>query len=217
MNGKSNQHRRSSGAAGKGGNVAVEFHTVAQTSVVANTAQNFPVRPDNYSNQVLSVSDGYELFRVRRLRVRILLLVSGTAALGVVASVPNTPPAAFTPITELLDSLPHAGPAETRWSKWLEVRPQTLSGPFPWYHTRVGTFDPTEAAPATVCLIGSAAGILMAEWRGVFEFKNPCDPANTPEEKALLHKFRVTRDQEDLKKERDLLLKKLSPSACTAP
>ncbi len=174
--------------------VTIPFHQINQEVLAAGVLSG-PIRPDQFGTSLNAVSDGYELFRVTSLRFRVFSLASGCIA-GVVTSVPNTVPSSSAQIGELLESVQHNGTKETTWSRWVNVRKDTISGPFNWYHTRVGTFDVTEAAPATVCYAGTGTETLAVEWSGVMQFKDPAAIANTPAQLALVRELRVQREIE---------------------
>ncbi len=157
---------------------SVPFHVISQANLVAGALQ-LALRPDNLGTSLASISDGYELFRFRSFRFRIFAFTTAGNA-GVVTSVPNSPPTTTLGIGELLDSVQHEAALETRWSKWVQVQISTLTGPFPWYHTRLGTFDPTEAAPATFCFAGTGTAAIAYEAYGVVQFKDVAPTAATP-------------------------------------
>lgn len=193
--------------------VKVPFHYIGRVTLAAGVFSG-QVRPDQFGLGLMSISDGYELFRVPNLKFRILA-ASAEGGLGVVTSVPNTSPGTVAQIGELLDSVVHEGPTETMWSRWVNVGKAVLAGPFSWYHTRIGTFDATEAAPATLCYVGSGTNTIAVEFYGLIEFKDIASTANTPEELAILRDMRLARAHQQAVRARERLLSQLSPGVST--
>ncbi len=197
--------------------VTVPFHSIAMVALAGGAASG-PVRPDQFGTSLASVSDGYELFRVPSLRFRVFSSAAAALAAGVVTSVPNTVPATLPTIGELLDSVQHQGSGvETQWSRWINVRKDTLSGPFGWYHTRLGTFDPTEAAPATLCYAGTGTNTFYSEVMGVMQFKDPAATADTPAAVALRSAIRKDRFEQDELRLRQRVLQVLQATPGGAP
>jgi len=164
-------------------------------SLVAG-ANSLVVRPDSFGTAISSISDGFALFRVKRLRFRCFAFTAA-CAVGVVTSIPNTLPASRTAVIELRDSITHEALLQTSWSNWVNVSPSTFSGPFTWYHTRAGTYDFTETIPCTFVAFGAGTNVVDLEIFGVMEFKDEVPTTSTPEERALLTAFRAKRDSDD--------------------
>ncbi len=200
----------------KGKIVAVPFHQIAVYTLSSGVFLP-TIRPDSFGTGLLSVSDAYELFRVKRFKFRILAFTTPCAA-GVITSTPNTLPGTIAQVGELMESVLHAGPQESVWSRWVTVSKQTLAGPYAWYHTRAGTFDATESAPATFCLAGTGSNQALVDVIGEMEFKDIAATANTPEQLALLNQVRKASAETRAAEERKRLLAVLaysgvSPSA----
>jgi len=172
--GKKGRAPRSSNA-GVLSRVSFKFFSVVALSAGTST---LPLRPDQFGTAISSVSDGFDLFRVVSFRMKI---VDGTApcAAAVIGSVPNTLPSTRTTICEIIDSCVHGGPTMTVPAGFT-VRPATLNGPLPWYHTRAGTYDVTESVPATIVFGGGASDNVSVWYSGTFEFKDPIPTSSTP-------------------------------------
>jgi len=110
---------------------------------------------------------------------------------------------------ELIDAVDHEAGAQSNWSQWVRVRKTTLTGPFPWYHTRAGTFDTTEINPAILVFSGTGTAVVTVEIVIDFEFKDPVPTASTPEEFELLRRFRALRLKDDDDAARVRLLQRL--------
>jgi len=188
--------------------VTAEFHEVLTVALVAG-ANNEIIRPDTFGTSITALSDGYDLFKCVRFSFRIFALTTSAIA-GVVSSVPNTLPTTIATVSELLDSVYHLGPQQTGWSEWVRVNGSVLAGPYPWYHTRAGTFLETESVPATLVLAGSSTNTVVVEVRGTFTFKDPLPTSSTPS--ALLLRARAKQEEEQaaLVKRKAELLKVLS-------
>ncbi len=165
--------------------VRVPFRFIYVGTLVAGVV-NSGLRPDVLSTSLSSISDAYELYRLNKLKFRILPVTSSTGpqAVGVVTSFPNTIPASLAQISELIDGVQWGGAAtETQPTRWISVRKQVLAGPQSWYHTRAGTYDVTETICCTLCAAGTGTQVVNVELLGEFEFKDIAATANTP--KAL--------------------------------
>ena len=195
--------------------VSVQFHSIG-TVTLASGSSIVSVRPDNFGTSLASVSDGYELFRVTQLRLRIFAK-TGVASTGVVSSVPNTSPTTLSQNGELLDSVQHEGPLETMWSRWLSVRKDTLRGPFEWYHTRAGTFDATESAPATICHAGTGTNTIDVEYYGTMQFKDPAATANTPAALEIRAQLRMLLEREQRMRTKAQVVAALAETGCVTP
>jgi len=190
--------------------VRVPFHFYG-TIVLAGGVATLQVRPDLFGSGLLSISDAYQNFRVPRLAFRIFANAAPAAA-GVVTGDPNTAPNSLASIMELMDAVVHQSTLETVWSRWVRVDKKVLAGPFPWYHTRAGTFDPTESIPALMCFAGTGTDNIQLEVIGLMEFKDICATADTPAAVELRRRARELVTQAGREKDRAQLIHVLSAS-----
>lgn len=171
-------------------------------------AANLVLSPSQLGSAIVSVSDGFDFFRWKRLRFRLFASTTPSFA-GVVSGSPNVPPTIAGDIMQLQAAVTHLGPLETQWSRWVTVPKGVISGPLPWYHTRVGTFSVTEANPCVLVVGGTGTNAINVELEGVLTFKDPIPTSATPV--ALLYRQKA-RDEEVralTQRERDRLLKLL--------
>jgi len=164
--------------------------------------------PSFLGTSISSTSDGYSLFRIRSMWFRILALTTGAAA-GVITSFPNTLPSTRNLVMELVDAVDHEAGAQSNWTEKVRVHKAVLAGPFPWYHTRQGTFDISEVVPAVLQIVGTGTAVVLVEIMIDFEFKDPVPTASTPAELAMLREFRALRAKDDDTAARVRLLKQL--------
>ncbi len=177
-------------------------------------AGSFGPIPANLGTSIQSVSDGYDLFRIRALKFRIFALTGGAAA-ACISSVPNTvPTASRTQLMEILESVDHEGPAQTVWSEWVHVRPPTFSGPFPWYHTRTGTFDVTEYQPCTIYFAGTGTNTVQVQIRVVYDFRDPIPTVSTPMEIAMRKELLLLRSEQSRQQLKEKMLRGLLERGC---
>ncbi len=162
--------------------------------------------PGFLGTSIVSVSDGYSLFRIKKLKFRILALTTAASA-AFLPSVPNTLPATNATNMEGVASIFHAGPVETVFSPWVSVPAAVFSGPLPWYHTRPGTFDVTEVYPCVLNILGTGTNSLYVDIEGTFQFKDPLTTNSTPMIDQLRRQIRDEEARILLEKERNRLLK----------
>lgn len=187
--------KRSGGRGGvASGYTTAPFHYYAPQAMAAGVA-SIQINPASLSSAILGISDGFSLFRVKKLRFRILALTSG-CAVGLITSSPNANPATRTAVMELHEAVDHETGFETQWSRWVTGLKSTIAGPLPWYHTRAGTYDVTEYCPCLLAFVGSGTNVCNIEIYGVLEFKDEVPTASTPQEFALLRQFRAARDRD---------------------
>lgn len=191
-------------------NDLVDVHFFWNVTLVAG-AENLPLRPDNFGSAVVSISDGYDFFRWRRLKFRVFAL--SAALTGAVCSgSPNVPPTTSADLGQLPASVLHNGPLETMWSRWVTVPPGVFLGPLPWYHTRLGTFSVTEVNPCLLLASGTGTDTAFIEVVGVMEFKDVIPTSATPAAVKLRAEARRLESKAVDARQRDTLLKLLGTS-----
>ncbi len=133
--------------------------------------------------RVQTEADGWSLFRILRMKFRILppaLAANQVLTVGsFLAGVADTPPSTTAQASELLCGCTLGG-LQTTPSEWANVSPKDLAGPLPWYKTFVGASAYEEASPGTIYFVGSGTLPITAEFRGIYEFKSAIATANTP-------------------------------------
>jgi len=169
-------------------------HYFASVALAAGVAA-LSIAPQFLGTSIAAVSDGFTLFKIKSLKFRIFAL-SGGAACGVMASIPNTAPNTSRGVLmELLDAVDHEAGSQTQWSEWVHVRRATYAGPLEWYHTRTGTYDTTEVVPCSMYFSGTGTNIVNLEIFASFQFKDPAPTAATP--MALALRSQIKRSEED--------------------
>ncbi len=187
------------------------FHTVINGNFAAGLT-SIGVAPSSFA-RVLVEADVWALFRVRKLAFRLMPTSPSTVAQagGFIGAIQDGPPGSFAQIVELLSSCVK-GVGQTVPSSWVHVTRQELAGPFPWYKTIAGTPDATEESPGTIYVAGTGTEAVTVEVKGVFEFKTGVNSANTPLAIRLRQEIRAERLQLYKQRERDTLLRILSPT-----
>ncbi len=182
---------------------SMSFHVVTSVTMSSNVA-TVVVNP-GLSTRLTTEADGFNLFRVKSLKFRILPTAL-LQAVGYFAGISDTPPATNALITELLSSTQITATQVTP-TDWISVGSSELMGPFPWYKTVPGTTDASEESPGTLAFRSSGAtDVVVLELRGEFEFKDPIAAANTPEELMLKEKMRKVRAERLAQLRRDKVL-----------
>ncbi len=182
------------------------FKVALSTQTSAANVWTLLLGPAFLGTRVATESDAWSFYKLTRFRFRIK---SATllAVAGVVSSRPNTLPATQADIGELLDSVPDLGALTFVWSAWVNVRPETLMGPLPWYHTRTGTYDATETVAATLCgWTSGATDVTYLEYEGDIVFRDPVAINNTPMIAELRLRIRELEQADAKKHARDRLL-----------
>lgn len=223
--------------------IVMPFHVVYRQGVVAtNQVFNF-VLNGNALGRASTVADSWALFRLKKLRFRIMpVAVTATVgspptyvAIGYVTSIPDTNPATFGQVTELTNSTLIAITAtngsiaisdgQTMPSNWVEISGDDLHGPFPWYKSIPGTADATEEAPGQISVAYDAVaptsytGTFAIEVEGVVEFKGGVDivQSGTSLDSELLAKVRADRIERARMVERTKILSILAPPEQNQP
>jgi hypothetical protein len=161
----------------------VPFRSVAGMGGASTTAAT-PLQPSTFS-RVGAIADAYDLFRVTKLRFRILPNAA-VASLGWYPGINDTAPANTANFGENVYATIISASA-TAPSPWVDVPPAALRGMFAWYKSVPGTLDPSEETQGNIYnLSTAAAGTHLYEVEGIFEFKGPVNTGATPMLRASL-------------------------------
>jgi predicted enzyme related to lactoylglutathione lyase len=191
-------------------NIEEEFSVLAAVTLAAG-ANNVAMNP-SLASRLSALADAYEFYRLRKLKFRVHPngTQSNMVAAVFQAGVVDTAPTTVLQCSEGVNST-FNGSRATVPSAWCEVAPEDLKGAFPWYKSVQGTPDTSEEIVGYIYLAGSTTESISLEVRGVMEFKQSIAPANTPMEVELRARLRQERQAAAATREREVLLKALSP------
>ncbi len=168
---------------------------VPLTTTTTTGSLNFT--PANISTRLTTLADVWELFRIDKMRFRLVPQTTGSTTTGVgVAWIPDivdTIPATLAAQQAFINStfgLCPSGGALYQVSKfdWVNIPVQDLRGALPWYKAVEGSPAVWLECPGLFSLVcaGSGAAItIYIEVEGVLTFKGAADPGSTPYERAL--------------------------------
>jgi hypothetical protein len=204
--------------------VSVPFHgmTLIATSALTAIAYNFNPTVLSASlgiTRPLQIADNYAQFRVDKLAFRVHPMAAeanGYLAFGYVGGVQDTFPATLAAIGELISSNV-LGASEQVPTGWVKPTKQELAGPFPWYHSVVGTMDATEESPGTLVFYPQSTGSFMFEIKGVLTFKISVGGGNTPAQLKLMKELRELRAAKAAEDERARLVRVLGGQPVIVP
>ncbi len=159
----------------------------------ATTAQlaTIPIYPAAFP-RVLDIADGFDLFRVTKLRYRLLppQSANGTTALSqrcaaaFYPGITDNPPGSVSDISENLTRAV-TGVGQTTPSAWSDVPKELLRGSIPWYKTIVGSPEAADEIIGYVYAISDqTAGAVILDFEGIFEFKGSANTGATPMERS---------------------------------
>ncbi len=193
----------------------VEIHfsslaTCASNQVAINVSPN-----TNFSVRLGQAADQFGLFRVNKLKFRLLPYsgMLGDGSLAWIAGVTDTKPSTNISNLECMHSVPMATNQSVP-SRWINVPTSDLRGYQPWYKTIPGSPDTAQEIPGVLNFCSAnAAGVLSFEWYAQIELKDPIATGSTPEEVMLSRRLAEIRAKRVLDRERNKLLLTLSPTA----
>jgi hypothetical protein len=181
----------------------MSFHSLS-SQTLAGGALSIAVSPA-LTARCTTEADGWNWYRVKALKFRILAL-TGPCAAGFVEGKPDTQPSTIATVGELLDSVLHGGSTEFVWSRWVEVPKIALAGALPWYKTIPGAATDEEELSGLLVFGGTTTNGLLLDVFFTFEFKGPVSTTNTPLQVELQLKLHEERRRIHAAKQRDGLL-----------
>lgn len=161
--------------------VLVPFKALLDTTGAATYTQ--ALNPAAISTRVSAVGDGFELYKLVKLRFRLLPStnpMTGVFAACFLPGVVDNPPASAATVTSCMN---HAilGLTQSVPSGWVNVDKVSLQGYQPWYKTIVGTPNPAEEIQGNIFVIAATPTRVLMEFDGVIAFKGAVDVAATPQ------------------------------------
>jgi len=197
------------------GDAIIPFHALVHVDTVTNLATVALDASSAISDRVNEALDIFQYYRYEKLSFRIHP-VGAESAVCFLGSVANTAPMSRSEIMENLDTAYLAAFMNIP-TKWTNVPSSRLRGQFPWFKTRQGTSDVTEAVQGAFYFwTASSSGTCIIEFRGEVRGNSPIDPSDTVAIRELRQKVRELRDAEAKQKERDKILSLLAPVSSTA-
>ncbi len=164
------------------------------------------------SQRIQSIADDFALYKYKRLSCRLHVNGVTDFSVGFVGNIPVNTPASHADNMNSLDAT-FCPAGQLVPSDWVTVPPKRLAGQFPWYRTRLGTFDQSEAIVGALYIVSSSsAATYTLEVRCAVEFKDPLDPDVSAEARVLRSKAREIAEKLIRDKERDRLLGLLAPT-----
>ncbi len=161
----------------------IPFKTVIDNALTAGQYAEL-LNPVALGDRIGAISESYQLWKINRLSYRFqpdtsvsFNMAAGFEGAGVIDNQPT-----FSELTENLFSC-LLGKGQTCPSNWVQVPPKVLKGALPWYKTEAsGNVDQWEEIPGFIAVASdsSSTATFVLELKGEVEFKDPCDPANTP-------------------------------------
>lgn len=183
--------------------VKYPFRYITSGALGTGVSQQF-MNADSFGTRLASVADTFDLYRIVRLRYR-LLPNSTRTVLQQAAWYPGIVDVQPSGIIEISTNMTGValGSSQTVPTSWMNVSPSTLKGYSVWYKSRIGTPETSEELQGTIYITGTGSETYTLELEALFEFKNALAPANAPE----------LRD----KRERDRILKLLALPTTPSP
>ncbi len=166
----------------------VPFHTIANITLNTNVF-TLDLNPTILSSRLSAIADAYNNYRCTKLEYRVhppsFTTTKRILTAGYVAGGSTTAPAAIGSIEYAYMAI--IKDAQTVPTNWVEVGREALKGPLPWYRAvPQASVDTTEESFASIYFWSDdALANCVVEIRGVFEFKDPLDPALTLERRKV--------------------------------
>lgn len=164
-------------------------------SLTGATTYAYPMQPGSFDTRGVAEADGFELYRIVKLRFRLVPAFDAgppTICAAWIAGITDTTPPTLATLAEVpLHAL--MGGGQSTPTAWVNVPSRTLKGYETWYKTIAGTPDPAQEIQGYVFVAASGTGAATLEIQAVFEFKQPAPVGSTPQmrrEKQILAQFR---------------------------
>lgn len=158
----------------------VPFHKLITNTMTGGT-YSFLLNPATLGSRLGVVADGFEEYRIIKLRFRLVRGGSTTSS-QVAAFFPgliDTSAGQLTDLSEVVQStvLPIGASIP---SSWVSVPKSVLSGPFSWYKSLASTLDSSEENQGTMAVAGTGTEAIQVELFGMMEFRGSSSTTNTP-------------------------------------
>jgi hypothetical protein len=141
------------------------------------------LNPGSLGGRVVSVADTYELYRIVKLRYRLIRNtggVSGSAAVAYYPGITDTPPTTFFTVTENPQNA-IVTEVSTTPSGWVNVKAEQLAGYQSWYKTIVGTPDPSVEIQGYLHAAATTTTFAcFLQYDIEYQFKGPVPTGSTP-------------------------------------
>ncbi len=189
-----------------GSTIVVRLKQATTGSLTAGTL-TVALQPSTF-NQIASLADGYEFYRITRLKFRLQRsgTLTGNLAMCYVAGVTDTPPNTFALAGSALDCAIQTT-TTTVPSQWVSVPPSRLKTYQAWCKTIVGTPDPSVENWGNLFFGGTGTDSFVYEIVATYEFRVICNTGLTPQE----------RGAKEREAARQRMLAILSPTPSTTP
>jgi len=170
--------------------VRVPFKYLISASLAGGIAKN-ALQPATFP-RLLDIADGYDLYRITRLKFRGVRSVTTMASVQVTGYYPgivDNNPTAYTDVSENLNSCTLAQSYQGK-SEWCVVPSFDLRGMHEWYKTIAGTPESAEEIQGYLITFGSTTDAYAVEIVGLCEFAGPTNTGATPAIRAQLERKR---------------------------
>ncbi len=186
--------------------VRVPFHALVSQTLSTGSG-SVGLGPAQFTRPA-AIAEVYELYRIPELEFRLHpdTASNGIQVAAMIPGVVDTPPTTFVTASESLNACV-LGQRSSQPTEWVKCQSRDLMSYMSWYKTVIGSPDTDVEIQGAIYLVGGSTDTIKLEVRGVFEFKNPVGPGQTPMVRELV-----------LARERERILKILasSPSSTTA-
>jgi len=175
--------RKTNSSFNRGDQISVHCRKLSD-SALSGGLNTIAVSPAQFP-QALDYADAFTMYRVTRLRYR-LIPVSGMTATMVAAYIAGVTDTAPTTLT-ILGILPHAailGATQTTPTQWCTVPANCLRSYMPWFKTIVGTTDVAEEVQGNIYVRGGSTDSTLLEIDAEFAFRQPVSTSMTPMERG---------------------------------
>ncbi len=164
---------------------SVRFHSFLNTTINAGAPVQALINP-TLSGHLQTIGDTFELYRFTELWFRLQAPATANQGGGTTAAylpgVTDTYPTTATTNLESLNGC-YLSVRATVPTEWVRLNRKDLSGYQPWYKTVQGTPEVADEVQGVINFTGSSSDVVLCEFRGVVEFKNPVNAASTPAER----------------------------------
>jgi len=160
--------------------IRIPFHQQLSGTLTSG-AGGLNISGGTLGNRVSTILDGYEFYRVVKLRYR-LIPGSTITVLQTLCYYPGIIDSA--PITNAVNGEnPHCVVLPTRQTvptMWRTLRYPSLKSYMPWLKTKAGSLDPSEEIQGNLYVTGTGSEVYVGEFEGIIEARSPVDVGSTP-------------------------------------
>lgn len=134
------------------------------------------------SGRLASTADGFELYRLRRVRYRLMPSFTAPAASIVACYLAGIVDTTINSAVLLSQCAHHVtiSPREIVPTRWVTVPKLALASYGSWYKTVVGTPDPSEEDQGFLYVAGNTTDQYVLDLEIDYDFKTPCAIGSTP-------------------------------------